>query len=439
MHITSRIPAFDNDFVSRTWQFAEVLQKNGVQTYHTEKLQTDSYGKEFIIIQYLVRGKGADYIISYENYNPGSYLELETRLTFEEMVNSFRLLADFSYETPVQALALNADGFDFFVDLPDGGTRSPSYASYNANNGGLSSSWSSCYSKYMSQLQHAGEDWFRSVGTPVYAVANGRVIYTHPQASYPGNVIIIEHTLGNGWTNPWGGNTIYSVYAHVNAEITQWSDVTKGERIATVMDYPSSGDHVHFEMRRYGDMSSILVCPSSGTSSWPGPGYTDAGIHPDTYGYTNPSAWVDGHRNGGGGSCDATSLPSGYTKCAEEGSGNWCNFSGLKTVYYGANSCFATEQKSSSVECVSGNFGGDPLPGVHKACYIQPDPQSCPTVSGLVRIFDGTNCGTPSVDVGLGLAKLEQSNYDFNDKAESIAIPSGWSARLFQNNNENLN
>ncbi len=62
---------------------------------------------------------------------------------------------------------------------------------------------------------------------------------------------------------------------------------------------------------------------------------------------------------------------------------------------------------------------------------------SCPTVSGVVRLFDGTNCNTPSVDVGLGLSKLESSTYNFNDRAESIAIPSGWSARLYQNDNEN--
>src|SRR5207344_3087259 len=60
---------------------------------------------------------------------------------------------------------------------------------------------------------------------------------------------------------------------------------------------------------------------------------------------------------------------------------------------------------------------------------------TCPSVSGVVRLYDAQNCGTPSIDAGLGLLQLEQNN--FNDKAESIAIPSGWSARLYQNNNEN--
>jgi hypothetical protein len=56
-----------------------------------------------------------------------------------------------------------------------------------------------------------------------------------------------------------------------------------------------------------------------------------------------------------------------------------------------------------------------------------------------VRLYDGTNCNTPSVDVGLGLTQLESATYNFNDRAESIAIPNGWSARLYQNNNVNTN
>jgi len=81
-------------------------------------------------------------------------------------------------------------------------------------------------------------------------------------------------------------------------------------------------------------------------------------------------------------SCDASSFPSGYVKCAEEGDDHWCNFSGTKTVYYGADNCFATEVKTDKVECVNESFGGDPLNGVHKACYVdeQCDIPSAPTL-----------------------------------------------------------
>ena len=64
-----------------------------------------------------------------------------------------------------------------------------------------------------------------------------------------------------------------------------------------------------------------------------------------------------------------------------------------------------------------------------------PPPPSCPTVSGEVRLYDLTNCeGTPTTANATGLWDYSST---FNDKAESIAIPSGWSARLYQNNNEN--
>jgi hypothetical protein len=75
-------------------------------------------------------------------------------------------------------------------------------------------------------------------------------------------------------------------------------------------------------------------------------------------------------------SCDATSLPSGYVKCADEN--GYCGFSGTQQVYYGANSCFKVRTFTDGVDCNNGNFG-DPLPGIFKACYIPPFPTSTPT------------------------------------------------------------
>jgi fibronectin type 3 domain-containing protein len=62
--------------------------------------------------------------------------------------------------------------------------------------------------------------------------------------------------------------------------------------------------------------------------------------------------------------------------------------------------------------------------------------QTCPIVSGFVRLFDGVNCSSSYVDAPLGLSQLEQSNFNFNDMAESIAVSSGWSARLYLHNSE---
>jgi titin len=57
---------------------------------------------------------------------------------------------------------------------------------------------------------------------------------------------------------------------------------------------------------------------------------------------------------------------------------------------------------------------------------------SCPTVSGQVELYDLINCGGDStVANGTGLWTMETS---FNDRAESIAIPSGWSVTLYKDN-----
>jgi hypothetical protein len=60
---------------------------------------------------------------------------------------------------------------------------------------------------------------------------------------------------------------------------------------------------------------------------------------------------------------------------------------------------------------------------------------SCQSVSGIVRVFDLTNCGGDSFTAtGVGLWQLE--NHNFNDRTESIAIPAGWSTRLYLHDSE---
>ncbi len=59
--------------------------------------------------------------------------------------------------------------------------------------------------------------------------------------------------------------------------------------------------------------------------------------------------------------------PAGYTFCA--GEGDQCQFSGTRTVAYGANGRYNYDMNATSpVFC---RFGGDPAPGVKKACFVQ--------------------------------------------------------------------
>lgn len=55
------------------------------------------------------------------------------------------------------------------------------------------------------------------------------------------------------------------------------------------------------------------------------------------------------------------------TLCADEG--GRCSFRGAAYVHYGANDRYAVRLLSNGVECTNAVFG-DPVPGVHKACYV---------------------------------------------------------------------
>jgi hypothetical protein len=193
--------------------------------------------------------------------------------------------------------------------------------------------WSYCYNVKYNLPYHAGQDcgfpatkasdgtWTNN--TPVDAVANGVVRYSSKDPkttkTYPGGVVIIEHTLPDG-------QLIYSMYGHLDPNKIPVSattkekviTVTKGQRIATVLKPQVNGfdnTHLHWEMRYFYDGSEIKAAPNYTVqcATEPGPGYTyhenDKLAHPDNfqgvigknpdgtlkykfYRWTNPTAFV---------------------------------------------------------------------------------------------------------------------------------------------------
>ena len=127
-------------------------------------------------------------------------------------------------------------------------------------------------------------------------------------------------------------------------------------------------------------------------------------------------------------------LPAGATQCASDG--EVCNFDGVGTVYFGvAGAYYGQPNISMSIPCAASSFG-DPAPGQAKACYVAisgPAP-ACPTPTDGAKLYSGTACQGSVYKAGLGLAKLEATT--FNDLAQSIALPAGWSARAYKNNAE---
>jgi Glycosyl hydrolases family 43 len=60
--------------------------------------------------------------------------------------------------------------------------------------------------------------------------------------------------------------------------------------------------------------------------------------------------------------------PSGYPSCAAEN--GTCPAGGPRTVVYGARGAFYTRWLTGPIACTNATFGGDPIPGVAKACYL---------------------------------------------------------------------
>ena len=87
---------------------------------------------------------------------------------------------------------------------------------------------------------HKGMDMAAHVGEPVYAIADGEVIYAGNGLSGYGNVVILRHD-----------RKTTSLYAH-NSElkVKQGDQVTKGTLVALLGSTGhSTGPHVHFEIR----------------------------------------------------------------------------------------------------------------------------------------------------------------------------------------------
>lgn len=105
-----------------------------------------------------------------------------------------------------------------------------------------------CYN-YSDLAFHAAEDYQRPAGTPVYAMADGRITFSGTAGGY-GWLIIIDHPQAN----------LYSLYGHLSP--SRWkqvsgTDVKRGDLIAYLGDPDENGGsaknplepHLHFGIR----------------------------------------------------------------------------------------------------------------------------------------------------------------------------------------------
>lgn len=91
---------------------------------------------------------------------------------------------------------------------------------------------------------HMGIDYAAPVGTPIFSVANGKVIHLGYSGAF-GNLIILEH--------PGNYRTYYAHLSNYNVELAVGNEVRRGLEIGYVGSTGrSTGPHLHFELRKNG-------------------------------------------------------------------------------------------------------------------------------------------------------------------------------------------
>jgi murein DD-endopeptidase MepM/ murein hydrolase activator NlpD len=91
---------------------------------------------------------------------------------------------------------------------------------------------------------HMGIDYAAPVGTPIFSVANGKVIHLGYSGAF-GNLIILEH--------PGNYLTYYAHLSNYNVELAVGNEVRRGLEIGYVGSTGrSTGPHLHFELRKNG-------------------------------------------------------------------------------------------------------------------------------------------------------------------------------------------
>lgn len=127
---------------------------------------------------------------------------------------------------------------------------------------------------------HLGEDWNKNsggntdCGEPVFAAANGTIVYAENAGIGWGNVVIIQHNLPDG-------KKVQTLYGHLEKILKTSGEVEKREQIGTIGN--ADGRylcHLHFELRDE-------TCPM-----WNQAG---AGYSAENKGWLDPSKFIDVH------------------------------------------------------------------------------------------------------------------------------------------------
>ena len=130
----------------------------------------------------------------------------------------------------------------------------------------------------LGENRHLGEDWNKTTGgdtdcgEPVFAAADGVIIFARDAGPGWGNVIMVEHTAPDG-------TKVRTMYSHLDTIIRSEGAVARREQLGTIGN--ASGRykcHLHFELR-------WNECPLWNEV---GPGYSE-----ERHGWVDPSEFID--------------------------------------------------------------------------------------------------------------------------------------------------
>lgn len=209
-------------------------------------------------------------------------------------------------------------------------------------------------------VYHTGLDIPASVGTSVYAVRSGTVVYNGEydgfgslNPSSKGGVVVIKHQDNNG-------KYFYAIYGHIN-RATLGGSVTQGQKLGTIRTFTNDGEslpHLHFGIYTGATFPASGWGYSSSLTNW---------VHPKTYLDANCASGV---QTGGG-----LSYYSGA--CPQSGLSGTCGSTSPNTV-----------KMDVEVNAGSGKF-------IVKKCN-----GSSFTESGTFYIKEGDICGTVFTSIG---------------------------------------
>jgi murein DD-endopeptidase MepM/ murein hydrolase activator NlpD len=174
--------------------------------------------------------------------------------------------------------------------------------------------WNGFVGGHLAQDVASGDGEAATAGAPVYAVADGTVLYAGPNSSTYVHVVLVQHELDGG--------TVCSFYGHLGTvTVSEGQPVARGDQVATVLDWQArfggANSHLHYVLLSAAlcaasdAANGALICGYDQTS---GPnGITDLSSEPAVYtsvgdvcgdhaypdAFHSPSKFIDAHHFGG--------------------------------------------------------------------------------------------------------------------------------------------